>query len=260
MDKLHILEEGKVDIRLDDIDYLQNVIRDTFEKVSQVVSLAGSDTGIFRGCFYTLSGGLGSNIYSVEAGLMILNGELFSMAAHTSTVFAGASQGLYWVIKETSDPAGTDVKGNAATIEKYKVRAVELLYFDPSGSSFTVGTDCFAVADVPRYSSGLQAAGTDGGAVSYTDQEWSVLTFLNGHVSVYGVFVRKGVDGFVRIWGDLNSASATNAEAFVLPVGFRPKSTLRVYGGSGTGFISPTGSVTFTGTDVKPLSINFYAG
>lgn len=252
MKKLDLVSDGqRIDFRVDDVQYVFDEMKQTIDYI--VSNLTGETRRdvILAGCRETASG----LDKIIEAGVILLNGEVFPVAEHTGTHSVGGGKSWFWKITQTADAAGTvNVFGPtntvSGTIDKYLNRTVTLVYEDITG--YTSGTDAFLYDDVLKLNSGICSDNSFSSNPNYRE-----ITLLNDWTSPTHLSVFKAANGIVTMNARLDGTGKSADLILTLPVEMRPYAT--IYSGDFGLTINTNGNIECSNTVVIDVNISWPA-
>jgi hypothetical protein len=266
MDKLETFSNGGEPFTLDDLQFLQNGLRNGIIGLGKGFKSSGTLAIILDGLTSVV---VGPNTVWTD-GIVMRNGEIFYITG--GSVLTSAPN-TYFNFDQTNDPNGTDTFENLTVIDTYKIRAG---YVTGLSTGDTINID-----DTQNLSDVLARMVTSSGYLqSFIDPNAWILVdatttpVLNSNwSSPYPLKYRLLKTKEVALKGMVLNASTANANhlIFTLPTGFRPAQncSFSVYGLAGATVISHTVSVLtngevnsgpFTGTslEVSLDSIRFF--
>lgn len=265
MNKLITTYTGRMPFMLDDIRFVDDAFRKSFEALAKSVST--TTNYILWGCVATEGGGF----VTVTDGAVVINGEICQVIAHS--IAQGADIEDYWLqLNVTYDPAGTKIwdDNGAVSHDTYQVRKAILTYSAAplsDGVNPTTGvriSELLTANIVPFLASqneNWHLVG-DVGEPDTIYTEWKTGSQrLRFRKDVMGnVFVEGGVLSFNPIGG----VPFTDI-IFQLPVGYRPDriiyfpiNILIDGGNTGLGYVTTTGELFISMANTVSLPANLF--
>lgn len=210
MNKLAIFNDKAVPFEWDDIDWLQESIRDAFYGLLSAFGVTEEDSFIISGCVVGISDGAAD----VADGYISFEGEICQVDA-ASITWTGEKI-VRFALLESDDPTGSETDIDSNTVECYKIRKATIIADDAAAGQM--------LYNAPTLQDILKTLVFDDATA------WVIVTpasdyTLTGIATSSQLKYRKDSIGTLQLQGQIYSDYVSGPPAptcTTLPAGFRP--------------------------------------